>query len=186
MIRAFSTFAKVRFGGRTTADLKRSITLFQCLPEPERFACLVSKCTELGINTFAPVISQNCTVDPIVFFNTRTKYQAMAVEMAKAVGRGTIPRVRAAVELKACDFSSFDLVLLAYEEEKERTLKSVLQGCTAQNIAIFIGPEGGITPQEVNLLQAKGAVSVTLGERVLYPDTAAVAMTAMLAYELEG
>jgi len=186
MIRAFGTFAKTRFNGTTAADPKRKIVLFPCLPQLERFSCMVEKCTELGINTFAPLISDTCKVDPIAFFGLRTQYQSLAVETAKAAGRGTLPRVRPAADLKTYDFSEFDLVLFVHQGETAQPLKAALQNCKAENIALIVAPEEGFTPPELRVLEVKGAKAVTLGTRTMQPDTAAIAATAMLFYELEG
>ena len=52
-------------------------------------------------------------------------------------------------------------------------------------LALIIGPEGGFAPEEVALLQASGAVSVSLGPRILRTETAGMAAVAMALYELE-
>ena len=96
--------------------------------------------------------------------------------------------------LSSCDFSAFDLVLVAYEEEEELTLKTVLSefkeiSATGETgIAIVIGPEGGFEQEEVDFVMRNGknAHSVSLGKRILRTETAGMAMLAMLMYDLEG
>ena len=73
-----------------------------------------------------------------------------------------------------------------YEKEKDVTLKSVLKkiDCGSCNIAVIIGPEGGLDECEVKKLVGQGAISVTLGKRILRTETAPVAMSAIIMYEL--
>lgn len=90
------------------------------------------------------------------------------------------------VELETLDFSDFDLVLLAYEGEHIRTLKQALTPAPGSRIALLIGPEGGFEPREVQHLEEKGALPVTLGPRILRTETAGMAMLAQLLFALEG
>ena len=56
----------------------------------------------------------------------------------------------------------------------------------APRIALIVGPEGGFSPREVARFTALGAVSVSLGKRILRTETAGMAMLTQLLYELEG
>ena len=89
-------------------------------------------------------------------------------------------------------------MLIAYEDEEKTTLKQALRKAFGEekgksdeggnDIAIIIGPEGGFEPTEVEsvLKNSPAAKSVSLGKRILRPETAGMAMLAMLMYELEG
>ena len=84
------------------------------------------------------------------------------------------------------DFLQYDLVLLAYEEERTMTLKAALRRVPeAERLALIIGPEGGFAPEEAALLCERGAVPVSLGPRILRTETAGMATLAMALYELE-
>ena len=83
----------------------------------------------------------------------------------------------------------YDIVLLAYENEKENTLKSELVKLKNKNdlkIGVIIGPEGGLEEQEVDLLEKAGAKVVTLGNRILRTETVALVVTGIIMYELEN
>lgn len=78
--------------------------------------------------------------------------------------------------------------MVAYEEEKDQTLKQVLQTVQRQEnlrVGILIGPEGGISMQEMHKLQQAPTKTITLGNRILRTETAPIAMTSILMYELE-
>lgn len=85
-------------------------------------------------------------------------------------------------------YSAFDLLLIAYEEEREQTLKATLRALDSvpKHIALVIGPEGGLEAEEVRHMREQGGVCVSLGRRILRTETAGMAMLAMLQYELEG
>ena len=81
----------------------------------------------------------------------------------------------------------YELRVVAYEEETMKNLRQVV--FDQASAAYFIGPEGGITPEEHQALVKAGAVSVSLGKRILRAETAAVVCGAViLAYlgELDG
>ena len=88
--------------------------------------------------------------------------------------------------------NEYDIVLIAYENEKETTLKQVLNEIKQAyrgkeiKIAIIIGPEGGIEPEEVEILQENGAKSITLGKRILRTETVALNVLSVIMYELEN
>ncbi len=83
-------------------------------------------------------------------------------------------------------FKEFDYVIMAYEKE-DNSLKNVIKNITDLNskIAVVIGPEGGIDEVEAEKIVEAGAKSVSLGKRILRTETAPVAISAIIMYELE-
>lgn len=163
------------------------ITLFQCLPKTGKLETIVQKCTELGVFAVVPVLSARCVVIPNKDFEKkRERYSRVALEAAKQSRRAIVPQVLSLVELKQVDPKQFDLFLVAYEEEDTRTLKTALREAgSPARIGLLIGPEGGLEPDEVRRLLANGAVSVSLGRRILRTETAGMAMLAQILYEVE-
>ena len=87
--------------------------------------------------------------------------------------------------------SNYDIVLVAYENERINTLKNELERLKKSTkkdlkIAIIIGPEGGIEEKEIELLKNSQAKIVTLGKRILRTETVALNMLSILMYELEN
>ena len=164
------------------------VTLFQCLPKTGKMELIVQKCTELGVFAVAPVVSARCVVVPGKDYDKkRERYNRVALEAAKQSRRGMIPSVLPLVELKKIDVQSFDLFLVAYEDETAVSLKQALRGANAPaSIALLIGPEGGLEEGEVASLVAAGAKSVSLGKRILRTETAGMAMLAQTLYEVEA
>ena len=80
----------------------------------------------------------------------------------------------------------YDLALIAYENEEKTNIKKVLQqNPNAKKIAIIIGPEGGISKEEVDNLVSNGANEVSLGKRILRTETASISMLSMIMYQYD-
>ncbi|MBO5398419.1 MAG: RNA methyltransferase [Clostridia bacterium] len=110
---------------------------------------------------------------------------------SKQSGRDIIPKIENIQNIKIlCEnIQNYDLVLLAYENEKENSFKEELQKIKNTkekiSIAIIIGPEGGIDEEEVLKLENAGAKVISLGKRILRTETVALAMASIIMYELE-
>ena len=171
----------------SAAESQVHVTLFQCLPKTGKMELIVQKCTELGVFAVVPVVSARCVVVPNKDYEKkRERYHRVALEAAKQSRRAMVPEVLPLTELKKIDPDAFDLFLVAYEDESGRTLKQALRKTTAPgSIALLIGPEGGLEEGEVTRLTEAGAVSVSLGRRILRTETAGMAMLAQTLYEVE-
>ena len=163
------------------------VTLFQCLPKAGKMELIVQKCTELGVFSVVPVHSARCVVVPGKDYDKkRERYNRVALEAAKQSRRAMIPQVLPLTALKRIDVRSFDLFLVAYEDENAVSLKQALRAAgSPRTIALLIGPEGGLEEGEVAQLVQAGAVSVSLGKRILRTETAGMAMLAQTIYEVE-
>ena len=116
------------------------------------------------------------------------RWQKIAEVAAKQSGRDLIPKIEKIINLEQININQYDLVILAYEEEKESTIKNILKNITQKDkykIAVIIGPEGGITSKEVDILKSKGANVVTLGNRILRTETVALYVASVIMYEME-
>ena len=186
---------KIVDGMPCAAEPDCRVTLFQCLPKAGKMELIVQKCVELGVTDIRPVHSRRCVVKPERSENKLFRYNKVSQEASKQCGRGVAPAVLPVVEIKDIDLSAYDLVLIAYEDEDETSLKTALSEfktgpsyTASSRIAVFIGPEGGFEPEEVEFIlsRSKYARAVSLGKRILRTETAGMAMLAMLMYDLEG
>ena len=88
---------------------------------------------------------------------------------------------------------NYNILIVAYENEKENTLKQQLKEIKQQinddnkvKIGIVIGPEGGLEEKDVELLKQNGAKVITLGKRILRTETVALNVLSIIMYELEN
>ncbi|HOA40820.1 MAG TPA: RsmE family RNA methyltransferase [Halanaerobiales bacterium] len=172
------------------------VTLAQAIPKKSNMELIIQKCTELGIERIIPLNTERTIVklEGKKQDQRRERWQKIAEEAAKQSRRGRIPLIDQFYNLRQLDsiFPEFDLVLIPWEEEKGRGLKSVLEKVNLQEkkrILIIIGPEGGVSQGEVDFVQKAGGIAVSLGPRILRTETAGfVTLTALLyqAGELGG
>ncbi len=168
------------------------ITIFQGLPKAEKMELIIQKCTELGVKTFVPVQMERCIVklDEKSEAKKIERWQKIAETAAKQSGRNSIPEVKNVINFKKiCNLiEKYDIVLLAYENETECTLKSELKKLKEKQnlkIGVIIGPEGGIEEHEVEELVMSGATKITLGKRILRTETVGIVVSSIILYELE-
>jgi len=173
-------------------EARVNVTLVQGLPKSKKMDLIVQKCTELGINEVIPVETKRTVVK---LKDSKAKrrvkrWQKIAKEAAKQSGRAQIPKVRRLMKFKEIKelLEDYDLVLIPWEDEVQIKLKDVLgelkETENTKNIMIIIGPEGGFSSKEVELVKDAGAYSVTLGSRILRTETAGIVATTMVLYEL--
>lgn len=165
-----------------------NVTLFQGIPKASKMEYIIQKCTELGVMSIVPVMTKRTVVkleNAQAEKKKLERWNKIAAEAVKQCGRGCIPKVCDVTEIKNISAKDFDLFLVAYEEETDISLKSVLKSNDkAKNIGILIGPEGGLEKSEVEYLIKSGAKSVTLGKRILRTETAGHTVLTAVLYEL--
>ena len=188
-------FDKTTITARRVSDIKRVVTerqiiLATCLPKQARFDNIIEKATELGVDKIIPLLSDRTVARP---FGVRMqskieRWHRIAKEAAEQCARDTIPDID---KIHVLDFWLKDitplaedtLLLFCWEGEQVTTVREVLSVNGDKNIIVLIGPEGGFSEREVALIKSAGGVSVTLGNRILKTDTAAISVLTMISYE---
>ena len=171
------------------------ISIFQGLPKADKMELIIQKSVELGAYDITPVEMQRCIVkledkDKIKKIQ---RWQKISEVAAKQSGRNIIPNINNIIDLEnVCNLcQNYDIVLVAYENEKENKLKYQIKKIKEKiksdiKIAILIGPEGGIDEKEIEILKEIDNVKIiTLGKRILRTETVALNMLSILMYELE-
>lgn len=173
------------------------ITLFQGIPKFDKMEWIIQKNTEIGVKEIVPVSMTRC-IAKIKDNSKIERWNKIAEIASKQSMRNIVPKVSTPINLnQLCDsFEKYDLILLAYEEEKESTLKEILmefkekQSSTKKKevkIGIIIGPEGGIDSKEIETMLGFDNVKViTLGNRILRTETAGLVLASNIIYELEN
>ena len=153
------------------------VTLYQGIPKGEKMDFIAQKCTEAGARRIVPVAFSRCVAkwDGKDAAKKQARFQRIAAEAAKQSGRTVTPEIGLPISLnQLCrELAQYDLALAPWEEERGNGIRAKWQG--QKNVAIVIGPEGGISPEEMAQLRAAGAVSVTLGPRIFRTETAGLA-----------
>ena len=161
-----------------------SVTLFQGLPKGEKTEWIIQKSVELGTARVVPFAAARSISRPDGSSAQKKaqRWQKIADEAAKQSQRGILPRVDAPVSFEDAlrMAQSFPRTLVLYEGGGT-PLRELLQDTPAE-IALFVGPEGGFDPEEIEALRAQGAAIATLGSRILRTETAPLAALSAIMF----
>jgi 16S rRNA (uracil1498-N3)-methyltransferase len=160
-----------------------ALTLALPLLRGERSEEIIEAATQLGVTRFVPFVSERSVVRALGLAK-RARWERIARESAETARRGRVPaidEVRTWDELVGALTSP---VLIAWEGERERSLAEALPR-GARELSVVVGPEGGLTSDEVALGRSRGATTVSLGRRNLRSETAATAAVAQVTATLD-
>lgn len=155
------------------------VTLYLCLTKGDKMETAVRQAVEMGVSKIVPVLSTNCVSRPDdkSLIKKQERWQKIADEAAGQSGRGILPEVTQCISFKKAAelIKNDDLCLFFYEiggtplDKLNNNIKTV---------SVIIGPEGGFSKEEAEILESIGARVTTLGPRILRAETAPVAAVA--------
>ncbi len=159
-----------------------AVTVYQGLPKSDKMDFIAQKVVEMGAIRLVPTMTSRCVSRPDAKSAGKKveRWQKIAEEAAKQCGRGRIPEVAA--------LTDFQKAVLQAKQEGEILLFYEGGGVSLQEWtdagqkqwSVFIGPEGGFAPEEVEFAQEHGARIASLGPRILRTETAPIAALAAL------
>jgi 16S rRNA (uracil1498-N3)-methyltransferase len=171
--------ARLLTEGSTPTEPATSVTLLQAaLPNPD-FDAVIEGGTQVGISRFVAVQADRSVNRPAAARVPR--WRAIAESAAEQSHRGIVPEVDAPMTLSAAIDSVEGTRLLVLEPSANLFLVHALDGSPRYTIAV--GPEGGWTNAELALLNARGAMAVNLGPRILRARLAPVIAAAILVQQ---
>lgn len=152
----------------------RELVLFPALIKKDHFEWLLEKVTELGVSEIQPIVSERTEVKKINIERARD----IVKEATEQSGRGNLPRMYDEVSLQKALAERKDVHLIVFD----RSGQSFRMGNfpTDQKLGAFIGPEGGWSQGELELLKKHNVSVYSLGTSTLRAETAGVAVTALL------
>ena len=174
-----------KFSSSTESTVE--IILLQALPEKERMELIIQKATELGVSAIFPFKSaKSISLEERESKQKKAhRWQEIAVKAVQQSRRAKVPRVSYLLSFKAamecCEADSLKIVLW---EKMGESLKEILKSSRPQRICVLVGPEGGLTEEEVALARSYGFIPVKLGQRILRTETAAITLIGILQYEV--
>jgi 16S rRNA (uracil1498-N3)-methyltransferase len=164
------------------------VVLCQCLPKGGKLEDIVRACTELGVTAVHLVASERSVprMDADRIGKRLDRLERVAVEASRQSGRSDVPDLLAPAPLDAVlDRAPGDAAKIAFAPEMARSLS---EACApdARAAWVLIGPEGGLTPDELERARARGFRTVGLGPTVLRVETAAPVAVALVLDRLGG
>ena len=181
----------LRFVKEEGLELPSRVFLFQGLPKADKMELIIQKAVELGVYQVIPVSCKRAVVklDEKKEKSKLTRWQGIAEAAAKQSKRGIIPEVKNVMTMKeAISYSKCCLVrIIPYElaEGMEKTKEIIGSLKPGEDIAVFIGPEGGFEKSEVDFATSLKYKLVSLGKRILRAETAAIYSLSVISCLLE-
>ncbi len=166
------------------------ITLAQALPKAGKMDLIVRQAAELGADVIIPFTAAR-SVSRIADEKSTlkaTRWQKIAREIARCSRSTQITDVLpvASWETMLARADEQALKMIFWEEEDQMSIKDVLSDQTesqAKDFFIIVGPEGGLSKDEISGAKEAGFISVSLGKHILKVETAALAIISIIQYE---
>ena len=146
------------------------------LKNSSNFDFLIEKCTELGVSAFIPLFTERT-----ISHHAKTdRGQKLALAAMKQCTRSVLPKVHDAKRFDEflSSIPSSSLKIIPHEKVESPTIAEVVEKAKHDSIVICIGPEGGFSDEEIAAAQVAGFIPVSLGQRRLRTETAAIVAAA--------
>ncbi|MET3699295.1 16S rRNA (uracil1498-N3)-methyltransferase [Bacillus oleivorans] len=187
-------FAKALGWKQEEKELPIKVAIGSGLPKGDKLEWIIQKGTELGAHTFIPFNAARSIVkwDPKKSEKKLVRWEKIAKEAAEQSHRTTVPGITPPVELMKLIETGLEyrFKVIAYEEEAKNGHSSKFASLLAKmtpgdSLLVIFGPEGGLTAEEVSILENNGFISVGLGPRILRTETAPLYVLSAISYHFE-
>ena len=138
----------------------------------------IQKLTEIGVNRIIPLKTERVVVK---INEKKEKWDVVVREALKQCRGIKFTEITPVKKLAEIDYSKYDKIIFAYENSGESKSLSEIIEKEDKNILYIIGPEGGITQEEVDFLKNSKAMEISLGKRILRAETAAIVVCGIIA-----
>lgn len=175
-------------------ELPVKVTVAQGLPKGDKLDLIVQKSTELGAFALIPFQASRSIVkwDDKKSEKKIERLAKIAKEAAEQSYRSILPKVFNSHSFQQLlkESENYQIKIVAYEEQAKtgemRNLVSALKGTEmGSSILVVVGPEGGLTKEEVQQLEQVGFTPCSFGPRILRTETAALYFLAVVSYHFE-
>ena len=138
----------------------------------------IQKLTEIGVNRIIPLKTERVVVK---INEKKEKWDVVVREALKQCRGIKFTEITPVKKLAEIDYSKYDKIIFAYENSGESKSLSEIIEKGDKDILYIIGPEGGITQEEVDFLKNNKAMEISLGKRILRAETAAIVVCGIIA-----
>ena len=159
------------------------VTILIPILKEQKMDYILQKATELGVNEIIPVIMERS----IVKVNEKElkkleRWNRIVKEASEQSHRNTIPKIDKIEKINTLKLNGLNLVCSTIE--KQNTIKKVFKNnYNCDKINMLIGPEGGISPKEEEILINNGFIPVSLGNRIMRVETVPLYLMSIINYE---
>ncbi|MBR1385391.1 MAG: 16S rRNA (uracil(1498)-N(3))-methyltransferase [Bacilli bacterium] len=169
-------------------DKTPKVIIAQALVKEQKMDYILQKACELGLFELIPINTERSVVKLDKKDNKKiTRWCKILKEASEQSKRVNIPKIDKILDLKELKEIKADYKFICSVKENTKTIKSVLSNINISDTIIFvIGPEGGLSEKEENLLETYGYKRVSFGHNVLRTETASLFVLSAINYEFMG
>lgn len=167
------------------ADSRESplyLHLGQVMSRGEKMEFTIQKAVELGVNIITPLSSERCGVklDAERLAKKRQQWQKIIIAACEQCGRNFVPEIRDAMTLEAWCAEQDTGLKLNLHPRADHSINTL--PLPVERVRLLIGPEGGLSAEEISMTTGYGFTDILLGPRVLRTET--TALTAITALQV--
>ncbi|TWT57596.1 Ribosomal RNA small subunit methyltransferase E [Thalassoglobus neptunius] len=170
-----------------SAERPTTLTLAVAPPKRDRLQWLVEKATELGVDRFVPLLTERSVVKPRP--GKLERLTGTAIEACKQSGRNQLMEIAPTTSLpellQQSKAEHSHLMFGDVPEKQERSHRAPILPENVSSIIVCIGPEGGFSPDELQLLRDSEARPISISSNILRVETAAIALAAVLVSQID-
>lgn len=164
---------------------KIELTVAVALVKKQKMDLILQKLTELGVSRIIPVSMERSIVklDKERFNKKKVRWESICKEASEQSKRTNIPIIEDIKSIKDLTKEDADLKLVASTKEKEKLLNYYLQSIEdCAKIIMVIGPEGGISDKEEDILVSNGYNRISFGNLIFRVETATIYVASIINY----
>ncbi|WWO95552.1 MAG: 16S rRNA (uracil(1498)-N(3))-methyltransferase [Candidatus Dasytiphilus stammeri] len=157
--------------------------LGQVISRGEKMTFSIKKAVELGVNVITPLFSERCGVQltNLELIKKQQRWKNFVIAACEQCGRNYLPKIRKIMTLSSwCKEWTNSFKIYFHPHKSNNTSQIKMLPFHLKKIRLLIGSEGGISEEEVNMINSKGFINVSIGPRILRTETATLAAIAVL------
>jgi 16S rRNA (uracil1498-N3)-methyltransferase len=163
------------------------VTLYQSLSRGSKWEWLLEKACEVGVSTVVPVFTRRTLIklDAAQAEEKVERWNRIALAASKQCGRSDLMKVETPREFSTAitTLHKDQLALIPWEKEDSRSIAEACRSYKGKQVNLFIGPEGGWDPAEIELALSAQVIPVRLGPTLLRTETAGMIASALVLRE---
>lgn len=166
-------------------EIKWDVTIAVALVKEQKMDLILQKITELGISRIIPVAMERSIVklDDKKFDKKKERWEKICKEAAEQSKRNKVPEILDIHTVKQLEKLEYDYRFICSTKNPKNLVNNYLQSKDECATMLFvIGPEGGISEREENMLISYGYVPITLGKRIMRVETAAIYIASIINF----
>ena len=171
-------FVKILEKKEDSYSLNVNIDVAMGILKNDKMNLAIQKLTEIGVNRIIPLKTERVVVK---INEKKEKWDVVVREALKQCRGIKFTEITSVKKLAEIDYSKYDKIIFAYENSGESKSLSEIIEKGDKDILYIIGPEGGITQEEVDFLKNNKAMEISLGKRILRAETAAIVVCGIIA-----